>query len=304
LPSKKRKRSDPIPPLESSLCRGISPISLEKLVAHLRKSPDQPTQVQKMKDRNNSDTSWESSASWYDKVVGLEGHYYHKQIILPRVLRLLDIQKGPASLLDLGCGQGILSRILPQQIGYVGVDLSPSLIRSAKKSALGSRCTFHVQDLSCPIDVGLGRFKYAVCVLAAQNIEDIDMLFLNASRHLAPGGKFICVLNHPSFRIPRQSHWEIDPKKKCQYRRVDLYMTSLKIPIQTHPGEKQSAPTTFSFHRPLSSYSLALKKAGFTIDLIEEWCSDKKSSGKMGSMENRSRKEFPLFLSFVASKIG
>ena len=77
-------------------------------------------------------------------------------------------------------------------------------------------------------------------------------------------------------------------------------MTPLKIPIQTHPSQQDLSPSTWSFHRPLSAYSAALKQAGFMIDQIEEWCSDKQSIGKMASMENRSRKEFPLFLALSA----
>lgn len=249
------------------------------------------------------DTSWESSASWYDKVVGEKGHYYHEQVIIPRLLRLCDFKtKTASSLLDLGCGQGILARHLPHDVTYMGIDASKSLIASAKKGKLPLKAQFQVADLSQPLELKIGPFTHAACVLAAQNMENIVQLFQNASSHLQEGGKFICVLNHPCFRIPRQSHWENDLKKKCQYRRVDLYMSPLKIPIHTHPSRQDDSPTTWSFHRPLSVYCAALRQAGLVIDGIEEWCSDKRSTGKMASMENRSRKEFPLFLALSVIK--
>ncbi len=253
--------------------------------------------------KKDHDTSWETSSGWYDKAVGQKGHYYHQQVIVPNLLRLLDLSKSKSnSLLDLACGQGILSRHLPKEVAYVGVDASHSLIKSAQKETKRPNCRFLVTDLSAPLQLDSSSFTHSVCLLAAQNIENLPTLFLNASQHLQEGGKFVCVLNHPCFRIPRQSHWGVDEAKKCQYRRLDLYMTSLKIPIQTHPSEKEHSPSTWSFHRPLSVYSAALKQAGFLIDQIEEWCSDKQSTGKAAAMENRSRKEFPLFLALSAIK--
>ncbi|MBS0605906.1 MAG: class I SAM-dependent methyltransferase [Verrucomicrobia bacterium] len=249
-------------------------------------------------------TSWETSASWYDKAVGPKGHYYHQHVIIPNLLRLANFDpKGKNSLLDLACGQGILSRHIPKEVAYVGIDTSPSLISSARRESKRPDCQFHIGDLSKPLELQKS-FTHAVCLLAAQNIEDLPQLFSNASRYLEKGGRFICVINHPCFRIPRQSHWEVDLNKKTQYRRIDLYMSSLKIPIQTHPSQQNGSPSTWSFHRPLSVYSAALKQAGLMIDAIEEWCSDKQSSGKMAAMENRSRKEFPLFLALSAIKLG
>jgi hypothetical protein len=107
-------------------------------------------------------------------------------------------------------------------------------------------------------------------------------------------------MNHPCFRVPRQSSWGVDEQKKLQYRRIDRYMEPLKIPIQTHPGQGDKSPQTWSFHHPLSTYVEGLSKSGFVIEKIEEWLSDKLSTGGKAKMENRSRLEFPLFLTIYA----
>jgi len=57
-----------------------------------------------------------------------------------------------------------------------------------------------------------------------------------------------------------------------------LVLSSLKIPIQMHPG-KPSSEKTFSFHHPLSHYMQWIKNAGLAIVDIQEWISDKKSEG-------------------------
>lgn len=240
-------------------------------------------------------TSWESSHKWYDSIVGEKGHYYHEQIVLPNSLRLLNLKPND-SLLDLGCGQGVLARSLPDGIKYVGVDAAPSLIQKARAK---SKHSFYVADITAPLKVKQAPFSHAALILAVQNLEHVEGAFKNAASNLKPGGLFIIVMNHPCFRIPRQSSWGIDESKKLQYRRLDIYMSSLKIPIQTNPGQKDKSATTWSFHRPLSFYFQKLAEAGFMIQEVEEWVSNKTSTGSKSAMENRSRKEFPLFLTLL-----
>lgn len=238
-------------------------------------------------------TSWEKSSKWYGSIVGEKGHYYHRQVIIPKLLEMI----GSGHLLDLACGQGVLADALPKNSKYCGVDISPSLINQAKKR--GHR--FLVGDCTMPLPLKNNeKFTHCTVILAAQNIEEPQKLFENAAKYLEKGGKLIIVLNHPCYRIPRQSSWEIDEKKKLQYRRVDTYMSSLKIPIQTHPGKGQKSENTISFHAPLSKWTEWLTNAGFAITGLHEWCSDKKSTGGAAKQENRARKEFPLFLCLEA----
>jgi hypothetical protein len=131
-------------------------------------------------------------------------------------------------------------------------------------------------------------------------MENIQGALRNAQQHLKKNGKLLIILNHPCFRIPRQSHWGVDLKSKIQYRRMDLYMSEAKIPIQTNPSKSASSALTYSYHHSLSDYSKLLKAEGFCIDEIQEWCSDKQSEGGAARMENRARKEFPLFLALIA----
>lgn len=249
----------------------------------------------------NNPSSWEESAGWYDQVVGEKGHYYHQQVILPNLIRLLDLKKSGQYILDLACGQGILERHIPKEVGYLGIDVSPALIKQAKNRVQASQHAFLVQDLMGALNLPKKDYTAAVCILAIQNMEQPLQLFKNASSHLQKKGQLVLVLNHPCFRIPRQSSWGIDEQKKIQYRRIDHYLSTMKIPIQTHPGGQKELQT-WSYHFSLSSYSQWLFEAGFTIETMEEWCSDKVSTGKYATMENRSRKEIPLFLTIVARK--
>ncbi len=274
----------------------------------------------------NRSSGWENVNTWYDQAVGDKGHYYHENIVIPGVLRLLDLGIGDVrdsraqgrvpdlsttgrttpktsqkSILDLACGQGILARALPKSLPYIGLDASSSLINHAKNRDKNPYHIYQIADLNLPLKSLPQKFTHATCILALQNIEHPEILMKSATNQLMPQGKFILVINHPAFRIPRQSSWGIDPQNKLQYRRINRYLSPLKIPITTHPGQKHS-PITWSFHYPLSSYTSMLKAAGFVITDIEEWSSDKHSLGKAAKMENASRAEIPLFLAIAAQK--
>lgn len=252
----------------------------------------------------NFSTSWQPASSWYNGAVGSSGHYYHQSIILPKVLELCHFSENESqAVLDLACGQGVFSRAIPKHVTYTGIDISPSLITSAKKYPHPTHHRFLKGDITQKLPLKETEFfTHAVLILALQNIENPLAVFKNASYSLKPHGCFIIVLNHPCFRIPRQSSWQIDETQKIQYRRIDRYMSPLKVPINTHPSQGKDSSTTFSFHNPLSDYSKMLNEAGFAIQLIDEWCSNKESEGKMAKMENRSRQEIPLFMAIVAKK--
>lgn len=249
-------------------------------------------------------TSWESVEKWYKNTVGDEGHYYHQHVVIPGMLRLLALEQAPSpSLLDIACGQGILGRQIPKNVVYKGIDISPSLVSAAKKSDPNPLHEYLLGDALKPLPTKKNDFTHAAIVLAIQNFEDPSLAIINAAKHLALQGRLVIAMNHPCFRILRQSSWKVDEVQKIQYRRIDRYTSPMKFPIQAHPSKGKDSSTTWSFHFPLATYSKWLHDAGFAIELIEEWHSNKTSTGKAAKMENRSREEIPLFLAIKAIKI-
>jgi len=152
----------------------------------------------------------------------------------------------------------------------------------------------------------------AVCVLAIQNIENIKGLFESCRRILAPTGSLYIVMNHPAYRIPQGSSWGFDETSGRQYRRVDGYLSEMKIPIVMNPGREKPRQkssekpiTTISFHRPLQYYFKLLQAAGFSVSRLEEWISHRRSQpGPRQKEEDRVRGEFPLFLFIEARRLA
>jgi SAM-dependent methyltransferase len=217
------------------------------------------------------DTSWRKVGKW-------DNHYFEDHVTGPGVVRLLALKLND-SLLDLGCGSKWLAKKIPKNVQYLGLDLAEGV------------------DVTKPLSLNK-TFSAAIIILALQNMENPAGAIQNAAKFLVPGGKLVIVLNHPAFRIPRQSSWGIDEQSKLQYRRENMYMSPLKIPITMHPGS--GSGLTWSFHQPISVYTKMLADNHFVIETMEEWTSDKESVGSAGKMENRARSEFPLFLAIVA----
>lgn len=247
-------------------------------------------------------TSWKGVSDWYDSIVGEKGHFYHQHVILPNVLRLLNLRPKDR-LLDLGCGQGVLSRQLPRGVEYVGIDIAESLLAAARRYPGSERKSFIRGDLTQPWPLsGQAPFTHAACILALQNIEKPEVVFEELAKVVTPNATVVFVLNHPYFRIPRQSRWGFDEATKTQTRELFSYMSPQRIPIVTHPGK--GGAQTWSFHRPLSDYTKMSHQHGFVIETIEEWCSPKESTGSAARHENKARREFPLFMALILRSVA
>jgi SAM-dependent methyltransferase len=108
---------------------------------------------------------------------------------------LADAGLSTGTVIDLGCGSGILARIV-SDAGYdvIGVDISPAMIELARKNA--PRASFHVGsllDLELPAAVavtGIGEaLNYATDPRAG--LKELERLARRVHDALAPGGVFL-----------------------------------------------------------------------------------------------------------------
>jgi SAM-dependent methyltransferase len=243
--------------------------------------------------------SWQKVGKWYGKITEGEGHYYHKNVIIPKVLKILNINS-KSKILDLGSGSGILGRSIGNEINYTGIDLSTSLIKEAERQDKSINHKYIVGDAS-NFDLKNKDYTDCIFILSFQNMKNAENAVKCAVSHLSTNGKLILVLNHPAFRIPRQSSWQVDSGNKTEYRRINKYMSNLEIPINMNPSDRNSE-LTWSYHYPISKIVEMLVGNGLLISRVEEWVSDKTSVGPASKMENVARNEFPLFMTIVGVK--
>lgn len=247
-------------------------------------------------------TSWGKVAKWYESAVTSPDSYQMK-VILPNLLRVLNLREKEA-VLDLACGSGFFSREFTKLGAKVtGVDIGQELISIAKAHDKQSRYLIgNAEDLS---GLKLQNFDAVVCVLAIQNIKNLQSAVGEMFKLLKPNGRAVLVLNHPAFRIPGKSFWEFSADKKTQYRKLESYMSEFFSEIDMHPGKNlpKNKKYTYSFHRPLQVYFKAFSKAGFLVSRLEEWVSHKESDkGVTKKAEDAARKEFPMFMCLELKK--
>lgn len=134
------------------------------------------------------------SVSWvykyFQKLVGAE---YGRNWIATQYWRL---QEG-GKVIDIGCGPGDIVAYLPDNIEYVGFDISPEYIETAQKK-WGHRATFVVgtpSEMKRQLDNRLCGANLVMCNGVLHHLDDQETLdvFELAKSILAPGGRFICL---------------------------------------------------------------------------------------------------------------
>jgi ubiquinone/menaquinone biosynthesis C-methylase UbiE len=254
-----------------------------------------PTSKKSFK-KADRDTSWGKVARWYGDHLQKDDTY-HTKVILPNLLRMAGVKKG-APVLDLGCGEGFFTRALSKEGAQAtGVDIAKELVMRARAQGGAEYMVAPSNKLSFAKDKA---FDLVVCVLALQNIEDLQGTLKEVRRVLAPHGRFICVLNHPAFRVLKRSSWGWDEVLDTQYRRVDGYLSAAKVFVDMHPGASKTV-RTISYHRSLQDIFKAFKAAGLAVAGLEEWVSHRASGkGPRQGAEDIARKEIPLFMALEA----
>ncbi len=266
-----------------------------------------------LSEAKNAEQGWDHVAGWYDNLIQDRGSDHHQRVILPGIMRLLDLQPGE-KVLDVACGQGVVSEHIVHQAdvsAVLGVDVSERLIEAANARAT-QRTSYTVHDAVDldALETPDAPFDAAVCVMALMNIDDLDAVMRGVSSKLRPGGRFVCVISHPAFRVMGASAWgwahDERTAKPEQFRRIDRYMSPSSSHIVMNPGEVaqgKPAVTTVTHNRPMSAYINAAGKAGLMLSQCDEWVSDRESEpGPRASAENRARREIPLFMAMRFDK--
>lgn len=259
------------------------------------------------------DTSWQGVARWYDEMIDEKRNDHYDKVIVPGALRLVQPAAG-TRILDLACGQGVVSREMARLgASVLGIDAAAGLIDAAKArtSEMESRgeldrglIEYRVCDALEIAGAGLkaASFDACACIMALSNINPMEPAIRGVADLLKPGGRMVIIITHPAFRAPDQTSWGWDEQSRSQFRRVDGYLSPGQKAIQMHPG---SAPdvTTWTFHRPVQTYVRTLSEAGLLVDAMEEWPASRVSQpGPRAETENRARREIPLFLAIRAVK--
>lgn len=216
--------------------------------------------------------AWDRVADEWTRHYGEHGDINRRYIIDPVIFKLLGSVDG-RSMLDAGCGNGYLCRLLAKKgAKMVGVDVSRRLVEIAKQkekeTPLG--IAYYEGSLSRLVMLKDETFDVAVSNLVLMDLPDLGKAVKELYRVLKRNGRLIFSIMHPCFasspvrgsvRVPRDS----DRKENWIFWKVDRYFDrSLEI------WGRIDCPAVYSYHRPLSDYLNVLMRNGFTLTHFEE----------------------------------
>jgi ubiquinone/menaquinone biosynthesis C-methylase UbiE len=220
-------------------------------------------------DSSEARESWEQNANEWITLRAQDSN--RRFIVDPALWSLLGDVSG-LSVLDAGCGNGYLTRILATKgANAVGIDYSKTFIKYCRKSEeeMNLGCKFYEASITKMNDFKSQSFDLVVSNIVMVDVLDYKTAFKEIARVLKDDGRFIWSNVHPVFgrtagainvRLPRDS-----PRNESRYlKMIDRYYDS--------GGELLIWMTKpiWQFIRTLEEYSKALKNAGFVISQILE----------------------------------
>ncbi|MGB0387442.1 MAG: class I SAM-dependent methyltransferase [Ardenticatenaceae bacterium] len=215
---------------------------------------------------------------------GDEGDFARKQLLNPAIFNLLG-DVGNKQILDAGCGNGYLCRLLRQRgAKMTGLEPATSLFgyaqRREEEEPLG--IDYIQADLSTLRDPR--RFDIVIANMVLMDIPDFEGAVDSCFFHLHRGGRLVFSITHPCFEA---SDSEFRAKGCIE---VKEYFEHYRI-------EQEWG---YRFHRPLSYYFDAILSRGGRIEAVVEPKLDEiHAQHPIGKERNL---HVPSFIIFEASK--
>ena len=235
--------------------------------------------------------SWEEHAQAFIAWARAPGHDSYWQFHRDQFLELLPAP-GRKSL-DLGCGEGRLSRDL-KALGHhvVGVDASPTMIAAAREADPG--IDVQLADAAA-LPFHDGSFDLVVAFMSLQDVDDHERAIAEAARVPEPSGRLCLAVVHP---LNSAGRFEGDDADSPFVIRGSYLESSYYRDTIVREGLEMDF---VSAHRPLEAYSDALANAGFLIERIRE---TEVPDSAILSAHSRRWQRLPLFLHVRAVKPG
>lgn len=151
-------------------------------------------------DQNELNKFDQQAAYWWDK----NGPLKSLHDINPIRLRFIREKLGnmsDISILDVGCGGGILSEALAHEKAKVtGIDANESLIQTARLHAIETGTSLHYEACTAEMfALKNQKFDVITCMELLEHVPDPASLILTLSQMLKPNGKifFSTINRHP-----------------------------------------------------------------------------------------------------------
>lgn len=225
---------------------------------------------------SSSRSEWCSKWKLWIDYLGPHGDWCRRELMDRAILAMLGRIRGK-SILDAGCGEGRLTRILAQRgAAAMGIDIVPEFIKlanataednlpceatrrwpwlsGASGSAHRGTQSFRVADLARLPREFSGEYDAAVCCCSLNHVSDLSRAVVSLERTLKADGFCVVVLPNP---------YHVLPCGKVKRRRSSS-------PSITFAERISPKLTITNVYRSFSAIVNAFAKRGMTLDCVEE----------------------------------
>lgn len=187
-------------------------------------------------------------ASYFDSI-------YRFDINFARTMWVYDNVRRGSSVLDLGCGEGVLALLKRKNVYLAGVDLSPDLVGRARCNGYDLASVAEVTNLP----FASGSFDYVVSLdlLGHIGFDEKDAAIAEIKRVLRPDG----VTMHGIETLNRELHGDyasMSPEKLADFVGIDGH-----IGLETENEIAARFSSLFSWVQAEPRYTLCLSAAEF-----------------------------------------
>ena len=220
---------------------------------------------------------WNKKAQFWDELHGDEGNAFHRRLIEPSVLQLLDLRDGE-SILDIGCGNGALARRLAARGANVtAIDFSEQLIKFARRRSVAKGINVYyvvcdATDEAALMQLGTGRFDAITCTMTLMDMPTIEPLSHAVRSLLSERGRFVFSTMHPAFNSnnPIFVHEKEDRDGIVSEHFAVKLRAYLDLPPVKGAGAPGEPTPHYYYHRPLSELLGTAFAAGLMLDGLLE----------------------------------
>jgi SAM-dependent methyltransferase len=211
----------------------------------------------------NLQDAWETEArNWiaWARKPGHDSYWrFHRDVFIA------GLPPPPASVVDLGCGEGRLPRDL-RRLGYevVGIDPSETLIAAARE--VDPTGDYQVADAAA-VPLPDGSADLVTAFMTPQDIDDLDAAMREAFRLLVPGGRLRSASVHPinsAGGFAGATTTRNGRDADAPFEIAESYFETRRYRDEI---ERDGLPMAFtSLHRSLEDLAGSILRAGFLID--------------------------------------
>ena len=228
---------------------------------------------------------WQTNADFWNERMG-EGNDFHKKLIEPSQLRLLDLKQGER-VLDVACGNGQFARKMAE-LGakVVAIDIAEGMIENARARTTKSTASIaygvvDATDAAALSSLGERSFDAAVCTMAIMDMASVGPLVSALGRILKHEGRFVFSVQHPCFNSPdTKMVGEVEDRDGDVVTEYSVKIEKYRKPYTARGLAMIGQPVPqHYFHRAISTLYSVCFGAEFVLDGIEEPCFEQLGQG-------------------------